>query len=328
MHNSFSYEIKKSKSGGYPVIVLSYSPTNKKDKPQTITIAPTLGSNLFSWRVGTYDIIYHEPKLLKECGFTGNFVLFPTPNRVNHSTYVWAGKKIVMKKRGKLVELHGLVIDEAWDYTTPVVKTNCVSVKTTIAITRKSDMYSAYPFPCVLTLEYILYSNKVKVIYMIKNTGTSTLPFGFGLHPYFSRLSGNDKTQIQVPAKFWMESPSDTLLPTGTLVSVQNKPYDLRKPVALNTLNLDHVLTGRIGSGIAQVMYQSLGFKVQLISSKDFTHFVVYTGHTGAVCIENQTCSTDAINLWDKGFKKESHLLTVAPGGMKKGTITYAIKPI
>lgn len=326
-HNRFSGTITKE-DGGYPVILLSYKPADQKTKPLSVRIAPTLGSNMFAMRYGDDDIIYHEPILLKRMGFTGDFVLFPTPNRVAGFSYTWKGRVVPMKKRGHVVEIHGLVFDEPWTHVAPQVKTNCVSVRTSLAVTKHSDMYGAFPFPCTLTLEYILYSNKVTVAYTVKNNGSSPMPFGFGLHPYFSRLCNDDKTLIKVPAASWMDAPKSTLLPTGKLIPVKGKPYDLRKPVALRALNLDHVYTDRMGDGIAEVIYTTLGYKVQLIPSKDFTHYVVYTGHAGAVCIENQTCSTDAINLWNRGYKKESHLLTVSPGRTKKGAVTYAIKPI
>jgi aldose 1-epimerase len=65
---------------------------------------------------------------------------------------------------------------------------------------------------------------------------------------------------------------------------------------------------------------------VTLRTSKEFTHAVVYTGHPKAVCIENQTCSTDAHNLWKRGLKKESHLLILPPGKSHTGYILYKIQ--
>jgi aldose 1-epimerase len=324
----FGYSVESPQQGSkHPIITLSYTPTNAKVKPLVVKIAPGLGSNMFAMRWGIHDIIYTEPKLLAACGFTGNFILFPTPNRVRDFTYTWRGKRTLLRNHGKIVELHGLVFTEPWKYTAPKVKRNTVSVATSIVITRKSPLYAAFPFPCTLTVTYTLWANRVRVAYTVKNQSGEPLPFGFGLHPYFARLSGSDKTIISIPARSWMESPKRTLLPTGRLIPVAGKPYDVRKPTPVGKLTLDHVYTNIAAGKYAVVDYRTLRCKVILKPTRDFTHFVVYTGHKKAVCIENQTCSTDAHNLWDKGFEKESHLIVIPTGRSYSGHVDYSIQP-
>ncbi|HUD18896.1 MAG TPA: aldose 1-epimerase [Patescibacteria group bacterium] len=321
--SSFAFTIDKKP---YPVITLLYTPKSKSGEPLSIKIAPTLGSNMFSFKFGAHDIIYHDPLLLERCGFTGCFVLFPTPNRVANFTYQWAGKRILMKKRGTVVQIHGLVFDEEWQFTKAKITKSYAAFETSISIDKKSPLFAAYPFPCQLTLEYRLYSNRVNIHYTVENKGSSDLPFGFALHPYFSRLSGNDKTYIQIPTASWMESPKDTLLPTGTLIDVSHKPYNVNIPRPVGKLSLDHVYTNLKPRKHAIIDFRTLGIKVHLKTSKDFTHMVVYTGHKDAVCIENQTCSTDAHNLWAKGLRKESHLIVLKPGKSHKGDVSYIIE--
>src|SRR3989344_6963221 len=98
-----------TKKNGSSIISLSYIPSKKGEKSLTIQIAPGLGSNMFAMQYGVHNIIYHDPSLLKICGFTGNFVLFPTPNRIKKFLYRWNKKNIPTKKRGKIVKIHGLV---------------------------------------------------------------------------------------------------------------------------------------------------------------------------------------------------------------------------
>jgi aldose 1-epimerase len=315
-NSEFSFKIQKKKN--YHIVTLSSESLSAK-------IAPELGSNLFSLTYHEKDIIISDKKLLETYGFTGCFVLFPTPNRVRSFTYSWLGKKIPLKKHGNFVEIHGLVFTEPWKFTKPVVTKRGVSFKTSISVTKKSSLFEGFPFPCLLTLEYKLYSKGIKIIYTVKNTGSSDLPFGFALHPYFNRVSGNDKTYILVPARSWMESPSDTLLPTGKLIPVAGKPYDLRRPIALSKLQLDHVFTDLQPKKFAIIDYQTQHIKIHLLTSSDFTHTVVYTGEPRSVCIENQTCSTDAHNLWARGLKKESHLMIIKPDLSHTGYICYEV---
>ena len=45
-------------------------------------------------------------------------------------------------------------------------------------------------------------------------------------------------------------------------------------------------------------------------------------------CVENQTCSTDAHNLFSRGFTMESGLRIVPPSEERGGLVTYAIESI
>jgi len=323
--NSFNFAIEKKKN--YNVVTLSYSPKNSTEKPLIASIAPELGSNLFSLTWDKLPIIISDKRLLEKCGFTGCFVLFPTPNRVKNSTFIFQKKSYVLKRRGEIVPIHGLVFTEPWTFTKPIVTNRGVSFKTSISITKTSPLLEAFPFPCILTLEYNLYAKGIKITYTVKNTGSSKLPFGFALHPYFNRLSGSDKTLISVPATSWMESSPESLLPSGKLISVAGKPFNIQKPTPLEKLNLDHVYTDMNPNHFATIDYQAQHIKVNLKTSPDFTHAVVYTGEPSAVCIENQTCSTDAHNLYARGLKKESHLLIIKPKQSHSGFIQYEILP-
>lgn len=302
------------------VISLCYAPT-----PITVSIAPERGSNMFVFRYGDNDIIYTEPELLKICGFTGNFVLFPTPNRVKNATYSWNGQTVIQQKNNKAREIHGLVYDEKWQYEEPKVESDGISVTTYLAITKDSPLYESYPFLCTLKLCYTLRSSGVSIAYTVINDGDREMPFGFALHPYFSRLAGDDATYITIPAKSWMESPEDTLLPTGNLIDVSGKPYNINTPRPIAELSLDHVYTELVPGQYAAIEYRTLGLKLTLQTTEDFTHTVVYTGHPNAVCIENQTCSTDAINLSNQGYSQRAHLITLKPHESHTGNISYAI---
>ncbi len=325
MNSTYSYTIEKTP---FTVITLMYDPPTGVGLPITVKIAPEKGSNMFSYMYGPHELIYSDPEILNVAGYTGTYVLFPTPNRVKDFTYSWNGVSHTLKKNGKPVSTHHqLVYDQPFIFTHPVVAKESVSCSTSITINTDSHLFDGFPFPCTLTLTYTLNARGVTVEYSVKNIGNTDLPFGFGLHPHFTRLSGNDNTYITIPAKSWMESPEETLLPTGNLIDVSGKPYNVNTPQPIAELSLDHVYTDIPKDSYACIDYRNLGFNVSLIASEDFTHTVVYTGNELAVCMENQTCSTDAHNLFAKGFVKESHLITVAPGLIHSGSISYDIVP-
>jgi aldose 1-epimerase len=310
------------------VITLSHITSDNRKKPIIIKIAPELGSNLFSIRYGNDDIIYTDPQTLENRGFTGTYVLFPTPNRVRDFIYTWKNKHYMLQKDGKKVTIHHqLVFDQIFQFLKPVIHERYISFKTYIKIDNKSSLFKGFPFPCTLTLEYRLYSNRIRIIYSVINQGNEELPYGFGLHPHFQRISGNDNTLVNVAANVIMENEGTSMLPNGKLIPVNHTPCDLRSPKPLTDLVLDHVYTNLIARKNACIDYTTIRLRIILSASADFTHIVVYTGHPNAVCIENQTCSTDAHNMWTKGYKKESHLLIVKPKQANTGFIDYEFQP-
>jgi aldose 1-epimerase len=69
-----------------------------------------------------------------------------------------------------------------------------------------------------------------------------------------------------------------------------------------------------------------LGITVDLETTADFSHAVLYCPKgEDFFCLENQTCSTDAHNLFDRGFARESGLKTVTPGEKHQGRVSYTI---
>jgi aldose 1-epimerase len=184
----------------------------------------------------------------------------------------------------------------------------------------------SFPFPHRLGLSFLLTARGITVTYSITNRGSRAIPFGFGLHPYFMKLSGDDGTWVELPASAVMDATSD-LLPTGRLETVRGTIYDLRAPAAVNALDMDHVFTRLRHGAPARIQHRAAGLCIDLEATRDFTHLVLYTPRAEKYfCLENQTCSTDAHNLFDRGFVVESGLKTVKPGAVHTGSVTYAIQ--
>jgi aldose 1-epimerase len=116
-------------------------------------------------------------------------------------------------------------------------------------------------------------------------------------------------------AKRWELSDS---LPTGKLLDVDGS-LDLRQPRDLNGLRLDDIYTEALAdsSGRVQCFLNDDVNRVQTVvefSGKEFPHIVVYTPPVprAAICIEPNTCPTDAFNLHDQGF--EAGVVVLKPG--------------
>jgi len=337
-HGSFYY--KKDNTEGFLSIALGCKNEDPKKRLEA-KIAPKEGSNLFSFKVGENETIYYDPELPLADFLVGTPVLFPFPNRIENAMWTWKGKTYLQKKNGIPVQLHSLVYDEkSWEYNGPEFGSDSVSLTTFIDINEAHPIYKGYPFKCRLSLIFQLTSVKLSITYMVENKDTAEIPFGFALHPYFTKLSGETGTQISVPCQYWYEARTDVdetflnklaggfsqvpnILPTGKLMDADTEGNNLKSAQAVGDLNLDHVYTGCLEGKNAYIDYTSLKMKLNIKSSSDFTHAVVFTPQGKPYfCIEPQTCSTDAINLHARGIEN-AHLMILPAGQSHTGTVDF-----
>lgn len=314
---------KKIEENGISMILLGYVGEAHSLKAQ---VAPAYGSNLCRFTVCGRNVIDYDSELLIGHDYTGTPVLYPTPNRVRNGMFRWKGRVYNQQKRGEPVFEHGLVHDEAWQYGEPASGPDSVSFPTWIDFDEGSPLFEAFPFQHRLSLVFTLTRDGVEAAYAIENKSDMEIPFGFGLHPYFMKLSGDDGTTLTLPAKYVMDYTAD-LLPTGRLIETAGTVYDLGNAVCTGSLDLDHVFTGIPQGSAAHIDYTMLGFSVHLKASADFTHLVVYSPRgKGFFCVENQTCSTDAHNLHERGFAAESGLKFVQAGTTHSGSVKYQLE--
>ena len=202
---------------------------------------------------------------------------------------------------------------------------------TSIEMQPGSPYYQSYPFPSRLALTYTLSNSGIIVTYTVQNTGTQPLPYGFALHPYFHCLSSFERTLVTLPASAVMEADNE-LLPTGRLLdvhSVMYRMFDLNQPVPVSHLKLDHVYTSLPQGQDAWIEHLDHGLRVRATASADFTHAVIFTlGNGPFLCVENQSCSTDAINLFAQDKQDIAHLIEVQPGEESSGFIRYTIEHV
>lgn len=335
-----AFYFTKDKQRGFLTITLGYKDIDPR-KCIEAKIAPTEGSNLFSLKINDNDFLWYNPELPLADFVTGTPVLFPFPNRIEDAMWKWKGKAYLQKKNGIPIQLHSLVYNEkTWEHSDPVFEDQSVLLKTYINVDESHPIYKGYPFKFLLSLNFRITANKFTISYEVKNRDNKEMPFGFALHPYFAKLSGENGTLICVPFKYWYENRTDVdetflckrleeylqipnILPSGKLLSTDTEGKDLKNAVPVSSVNLDHVFTGLIEGKFPYIDYTSLRLRLHILSSNDFTHSVVYTPlKTPYFCIEPQTCSTDAVNLYESGIDN-SNLIILYPGNEHIGYVDF-----
>jgi aldose 1-epimerase len=170
-----------------------------------------------------------------------------------------------------------------------------------------------------------VFPDAVQWTYTVDNSqGDRPVPYGFAIHPWFVYQGERGRTRLTVPATHWMEAVD--LLPTGRLVSLDETDLDARQGRSLEGFVIDDVYFGMKPVRPTKIDFLDAGLALELAASQEFTHLVVYTPLEPHFCVENQTCSTDAHNLYARGLKRESNLQIVPPGQSQSGWVRLTIR--
>jgi aldose 1-epimerase len=290
-------------------------------------IAPKFGSNVFSFEVDGMPLIHTDRAKLLEHKYTGNFIIFPAPNRVRDRKFTYNGVTADMQdfpqRGGDEPLIHGLLHEAEFEYSDPVFQNDVAVFETSIVWDENQPFFHMFPWKCRFIQRYELSSAGLKQIYSVENLGDTTLPFGYARHPSFIRCSG-DETTLMIPAEA-LARMDDSFLPTGEWLDVRGvmfRQFDLRGSVhATADLRLDHVF--KLEAGKHPIIdHTTKGVRIHLKSSDEFRFCVCHT-LAGTIELEPQTCSTDPFNAADP---KEAGLLEVAPGETRTGFIMYEVE--
>jgi aldose 1-epimerase len=314
-------EVKKETdpASGWAVYTLAQGATVAK-------LVPAAGCNTYSIVAAGTEIFHKPPKLADLPGYRyGNPVIYPMPNRVRNAEFKFQGRTYRFEPNNGPNFLHGLVHSVPWEVTGVEEGPNYAAVTCAYKFAPGGKSHELFPFPHTVSLETRVKDGAVRWTYTVDNTaGRGPVPFGMCLHPYFLYQGSRADTFLTIPATHLMESVE--LLPTGKLLALDGTKYDARHPKSLEGFVVDDVWFGLRESQPALVDFRDKKLKIALEASDDFTHMVVYTpAGQPFFCVENQTCSTDAHNLFDQGLTKESHLLIVEPGKKLSGWIEYDV---
>ena len=274
-------------------------------------IAPALGNNCFAFQTALPVL---EPvsfaEFCKKPTSYGIPLLFPFPNRLRDGAFTFQGKSYQINP-----PRHGFVRDKAWKVLeTGASASEGAWIRAELnAADYAKEILEQFPFPFTLQLTWRVKDGGLELHAVAENTGEREMPTGFGIHPYFRRP---ERGTVQVPAaKRWELSDS---LPTGKILDLDEQ-FDLRQPRDIAGLLLDDIYTEPLGdaSGLVQCYLNDEVNKVQTVvefNQQQFPHIVVYTppAPRPAICIEPNTCPTDAFNLQHQGI--DGNVIVLKPG--------------
>ena len=310
---------KTCETCGYEVVTLSGA-------GQVARILPVNGFNLFSWTKDGQEIMMEIADMSAFGSKYGIPVLFPTPNRLKDAAYSWQGEKQVLMKRGEKRTRHGLVCDEPFTVTKMGADEEKAYCSASIELRPEDNWHSGYPFACRLTMTYTLTSRGIHMDASVENLGDKDMPFGFALHPYFTKRGDGNSCFLKVPAQRYYETDEE-LIPTGVLLPAEGDKVIHDDFHSVESLNLDTVYRGLTQDHPSQVKWADM--QLEMAASDCFRNAVVFTPKTRpGFCIEPQTCSTNFLNLHAQGLVDESGLMLLPAGRTFDCWVDFAVEKL
>ncbi len=296
-------------------------------------VCPAQGFNCFRWHAGGRELLFCDPHFFEDGRPTrsGIPVLFPFPNRIRAGRFTWAGRsyQLPLNDPAGKNAIHGWACRSAWRVLDHGADAESAWLTGEFHGSRDApDWRPHWPADHRLRLTCRLYKDRLQLEAVVENPDTVALPFGLGYHPYF-RLDepaggGSPDAPVTAPARaYWQLVDS---LPTGATTPV-DAARDLNAARPFHDLHLDEVLTGLdltpdlVSAGLC---WRGQAGELHLYAAPAFRELVVFTPpHRRAMCLEPYTCTTDAINLQQRGI--DAGLLVLPPGGKWSAVIDLVI---
>jgi aldose 1-epimerase len=300
-------------------------------------IWPALGFNCYSWQMRqggrSLDLLYADPRLFTDGRPTrsGIPILFPFPNRIDDGRFTWEGQnyQLPLNDAPGKTAIHGFACRRAWRVVDQSADDDAARITAEFrGSVDAPDTRGYWPADYRIRVTYRLSARCLRLEAVVENLDRGLLPFGLGYHPYFRLplIAGGNSADCQagVAARSYWELHDS--LPTGKLLPV-DAARDLNTMRQVTRLHLDDVLTdlpqateaGTDGLCLRGTLRED-DVELRLLCSPAFREMVLFTPpHRQAICLEPYTCTTDAINLQQRGL--DAGLRILSPGETWSGVV-------
>jgi galactose mutarotase-like enzyme len=261
-----------------------------RDDDTLVELVPARGAIVTRFRVGPRELLYLDEATLRDPAKNvrgGIPLLFPSPGKLEGDRFI----------RGGPMKQHGFARDMAWEVTD--VGTGDAAFAR-LLLTSNERTRASYPWDFSVKLTFSLKKSKLRLALSVANTGAQTMPFAFGIHPYFHV---SDKASARIPSR------ATRAFDNVTKKVVPFHGFDLTAP-EVDLHLLDH------GSSAATLFWGDGGDggdgrALTVRGSPEFGRWVVWTvAGKDFVCLEPWTAPGNALNTGES-------LLEVMPGGSR-----------
>ncbi|QDU59483.1 Aldose 1-epimerase [Planctomycetes bacterium Pan216] len=303
----------------------------------SIALAPAAGCNVYSIKYQGVEMLRQPESLteLKKGPEYGTPILYPTPGKVRDAKFFYKGENYSFTPNEGPHFAHGVVFNAPFEVVNTSSDDESTTVTCALNFTPETPWGKSFPFAHKLIVEVSVTAKGVRWTYTVDNSnGQKSVPYGFGLHPWFVYHGSRANSYLTVPAANLMEA--DELLPSGRLLTLGGKYVDgeiefgskqpVGKPVSLGNFVADNLYYGLRPEQPIVVNFRDASKEIGLFGSTNFNHAFVYTPMKPYFSIVNSTSASDAHNLHAKGQEKTANLLVTEGGGKDTGWVELRMK--
>jgi aldose 1-epimerase len=164
-------------------------------------------------------------------------IIAPWPNRIPDGRYVFGGVELTVpiNEPSRAAALHGLVSHISW--------TVLYHERSRLGLRHVLHPTKGYPFELLLDVSYAVDESGFHTTVTATNTGEHAAPYGTCPHPYLmAGPSPLDTWSLELDAGSFLEVTPDRLIPLQR-ASVDDTPFDYRRPRQLGETAIDHAFT-------------------------------------------------------------------------------------
>jgi len=286
-----------------------------------LTLVPTVGGAIYAFDCKIADgklqpMLRHTAKeSTTDVLDLSSWPLVPFSNRIKHGVFTFEGKeyKIATNYLGGPNGIHASH-GQGWQFPWQVESADKNSCTMTFAFDpTHEDMKNLWPFPFSARQQFALNETGLEIRFSVTNTGKNNMPAGLGMHPYFHKSPG---TTLQTKVGGLWEIDNEVIPVKHVAVPPE---YDFTSPKSLDTTRLDSCFSGY--NGLMQVVWPGQPVALNLESSPNLDHFVVYTPQgENFFCAEPISHKPNAVNDTDW---KGNGLVVLTPGATEEAWYKY-----
>jgi aldose 1-epimerase len=276
-----------------------------------VGLVPQIGGSISSLRWRGIDLMRLLSGPDREAGNVLGVAMFPmTPyaNRITGNAFDFGAKRwqVLPNNPPEKFNVHG----SGWQHAWTVMDAGAASATLSLDIAAGAEPYSYRA-----TQAFAVAEEGLSVTMTLTNTGPASMPFGFGLHPWFDR---DPDVTLQFKARrFYLEEPDGI---SGDPVTLPSE-LDFAEARSLpdGWRNNDYGGWG----GEATIRFPTRGASLRITGDPVFRHLMLYADPTKSYfCLEPQTNASGAFNRgrWDD---PDEGVIVLAPGESAAGTVSF-----
>lgn len=281
-----------------------------------VELAPRIGGSVASFRRrgahGVVDLMRpmaDTARLKSDPAGASMFPMVPYANRIVGDRFDFKGRTLQFRKHntGESSCIHG----SGWHLEWTVHNADIQSAELRVGHHALNGLFSYSAFQ-----RFHLSDNHLSVTMGVRNLNANLLPFGFGLHPFWTRQP--DVTIRFRSTHFWLEGPDS--ISTERIATPPELDYSQAQPLPRTWRN--NCYGG--WDGFAEIVYPRSNAGLQIQAGPLFRHLMLYSDPSKTFfCLEPQTHATGAFNNIERNNEDDLGLFLLEPGQLAEETISF-----